>query len=138
MLGALIILVFTLFTGLLLWITHKPDLPGTDDTGKTAETDGTAERPEGCCGMHEVCEKFPVDKPVYFDDEELDAYKGRKADEYTPDEIEAFRDVLYTLLPQDLAPWGLSIAARGIEMPSPIRDEWVMLVNETTTQQAES
>lgn len=136
MLGALIILVFTLFTGLLLWITHKPDAVDTDDTVKTDDT--SEERPDGCCGMHEVCEKFPVDKPVYFDDEELDAYRGRKADEYTPDEIEAFRDVLYTLLPQDLAPWGLSIAARGIEMPSPIRDEWVMLVNETTTQQARS
>ncbi len=135
MLGALIILVFTLFTGLLLWITHKPDTP---DSETSATTDKAEEPADGCCGMHEVCEKFPVDKPVYFDDEELDAYKGRKADEYTPDEIEAFRDVLYTLLPQDLAPWGLSIAARGIEMPSPIRDEWVMLVNETSTRQTES
>ncbi|HBI57459.1 MAG: phospholipase [Duncaniella sp.] len=135
MLGALIILVFTLFTGLLLWITHKPDTPGSETS---AETENAAEPADGCCGMHEVCEKFPVDKPVYFDDEELDAYKGRKPDEYTPDEIEAFRDVLYTLLPQDLAPWGLSITARGIEMPSPIRDEWVMLVNETSTRQTES
>ena len=67
---------------------------------------------------------------VYFDDEELDAFKGRAADAYTPEEEEQFRDVLYTLLPSDLLPWEQSMKKRGIILPSAIRNEFVMLYAE--------
>lgn len=128
MTGAIYILIFTVITGLMLWMTHKPD--AADSPSEKSEKSDEPAEPEVCCGMHEVCEKFPVDKPVYFDDEELDAFKGRGADDYSPEEIETFRDVLYTLIPSDVAPWGASLSARGVEMPAPIRDEWIMLVNE--------
>ena len=33
----------------------------------------------------------------YFDDEELDVFKGRQSDSYTDEEAEQFREVMYTL-----------------------------------------
>lgn len=133
MTGALIILIFTFFTGLILWSTHKPDKPkdsAEENTAPSPQEEATVVETTGvCCGLHEVCEKFP-EKPVYYEDEELDSFRGRSAGNYSDDEIERFRDVLYTLIPSDIAPWGMSLAARGIEMPAPIREEWIMLVNE--------
>ena len=90
---------------------------------------------EGCCGQHAVCERDSLiagfDKePEYFDDEELDVYAGRSADGYTPEETEEFRDVLLTLLPDDVAPWARSLQMRGITLPQPVRDELLMIVGE--------
>lgn len=88
-----------------------------------------------CCSSHEVCPSEMMlegcnAEIVYFDDEELDAFKGRAADAYTPEEEEQFRDVLYTLLPADLLPWEQSMKKRGIILPSAIRNEFVMLYAE--------
>ena len=87
-----------------------------------------------CCGAHTVCEKTNLSPltgdVVYFDDEELDRFIGRKADEYTPEEIEEFRDVLLTLLPEDVAGWSRSIQVRGITLPSEIREELLMIVSD--------
>ena len=88
-----------------------------------------------CCGMHETCEKdsllAAVSKDVeYYDDEELDRFRGRATNNYTDDEIEEFRGVLLTLLPDDIAGWGRSIQLRGIELPEPIRDELLLIVAE--------
>lgn len=90
---------------------------------------------EQCCGMHITCERDSLlasvsDKIEYYDDEELDAYIGRKADDYTDEEIEQFRDVLLTLLPEDIAGWGRSIQLRGIELPSAVKEELLMIVAE--------
>lgn len=35
----------------------------------------------------------------YYDDEELDTYKGRAADDYSEEEVEQFAEVLYTMKP---------------------------------------
>lgn len=84
--------------------------------------------------MHLVCEKqslSPVsDKIEYFDDEELDEYRGREADSYTETETDRFRDVLLTLRPDEIASWAKSIQLRGITLPSPVRDELLMIVAE--------
>ena len=94
--------------------------------------------------MHITCEKDSLltamagNQPEYFDDEELDAYAGRDADAYSPDEIEQFRDVLLTLLPDDIAPWARSIQQRGITLPSEIRDELLMIVSEERARRTAS
>ena len=67
---------------------------------------------------------------VYYDDEELDAFRGRSPESYSPEETEMFRDVMLTLLPDDVAGWGRSLQLRGIEMPEPVRDEFLMLAAE--------
>lgn len=63
----------------------------------------------------------------YFDDEELDEYKGRPSDQYTDEETEQFAEVLETLQPQEVKPWGRSLVLRGINMPNGIKDEFATL-----------
>ena len=72
---------------------------------------------------------------MYYDDEELDAFKGREPDDYTSEEIDQFRDVLLTLLPQDIAGWGRSIQLRGINLPYEVREELLMIVAEARQKQ---
>ena len=47
-----------------------------------------ATEPEQCCGMHITCERDSLlanvsDSIEYFDDEELDRFRGRAATDYT-------------------------------------------------------
>ena len=64
------------------------------------------ERPEGCCGAHEVCENESLlasnTKIIYFADEELDEFKDRDAESYTSEEIEMFEEVFFTLRENEL------------------------------------
>ncbi len=64
---------------------------------------------------------------VYYDDEELDIYRGRPSDQYSDDETEAFAEVLETLKPDEVKAWGRSLILRGINMPDGIKDEFVAL-----------
>ena len=92
-------------------------------------------RPEGCCGQHEVCEKesllAAVSREVeYYDDEELDAFRGRDAASYSPEEIEQFEDVLYTMRDEEVAGWTRSLQLRGVALPEALRDEVLLIVGE--------
>ncbi len=85
--------------------------------------------------MHMTCERDSLltavsPEVVYYDDEELDRFRGRGADDYSDEEIEEFRDVLLTLLPDDIAGWGRSIQMRDINLPTSIRQELLMIVAE--------
>jgi len=140
MTGALIILGALVLTGIVLYLFHRRDLRrGTDRPPTVAPV---ADMPAGaddddspCCGMHITCEKDSLlpqmsEEAEYFDDEELDAYAGRGPEDYSDAEIEEFRDVLLTLLPEDIAPWARSMQLRGINLPSAVREELLMIVSE--------
>ena len=63
-------------------------------------------------------------QPVeYFDDEELDVFRGRRSDEYTDEEIQQFAYILDTMQPTDVRPWTRSLTLRGIEVPDELKDE---------------
>lgn len=64
----------------------------------------------------------------YYDDEELDRYKGRESDQYTDDEIAEFAEVLYTMRPDEVAGWNRSLILRGINLPNALKDEVIMLI----------
>jgi hypothetical protein len=130
MTGALIILAVTALTGLVLWLTHKPGEPA-ETTDASTPDDSTGD--EECCGLHAVCEKqvAGVTAQLYYDDEELDRFAGHDPSTYTPEEIEEFREVLYTLIPSDVYPWGASLTRRNISLPLQLRDEWIMLSQES-------
>ena len=86
-----------------------------------------------CCGMHETCEKdsllAAVSKDVeYYDDEELDRFRGIASDEFLPPEIEEFRYVLYTMREDEVENWAHCIETRGIELPHQIREEILMML----------
>lgn len=92
-------------------------------------------RPDGCCGQHEVCEKesllAAVSKEIeYYDDEELDAFRGREPEDYTAQEVERFEEVLTTMREDEVAGWVRSLQLRGINMPEVIKDEVFLIVGE--------
>ena len=93
------------------------------------------QRSSDCCGQHEVCEKesllAAVSKAVeYYDDEELDRFAGRRADNYDREETDEFEEILTTLRSEDVAGWVRSLQLRGIELPEALRDEVILIVGE--------
>ena len=87
-----------------------------------------------CCGAHEVCEfdliKADASRIEYYDDEELDEYKNINENAYTHNQIEEFRDVLYTLKTEEIRYWLLSIERRQIQLPTILQSEARMLMAE--------
>lgn len=87
-----------------------------------------------CCGAHEVCDldKIKMDESIieYYDDEELDEYKNIKENEYSSNQIDQFREVLYTLKTDEIRHWLLSIERRKINLPSILISEARMLMAE--------
>ena len=108
MIVALIILAALVAVGLSLWLLHRRDtaddvqsppppppepLPKTEESAPAPDIEIDS---DACCGMHITCEKdsllASVSREVeYFDDEELDRFAGRGAEDYSPEEIEEFR-----------------------------------------------
>lgn len=88
-----------------------------------------------CCGQHEVCEKesllAALSKQIeYYNDEELDRFRGRRADAYTQEESEEFREILYTMRSDEVAGWVRSLQLRAVELPEDVRDEVLLIVGE--------
>lgn len=128
MTGALILLAVVVVVGVILRLTHRPD-PAEPDAPSTEVTE--VSHGPFCCGRHAVCEKgLPAVEPVYYDDEELDVFAGRPADEYKDAEIELFRDILLTLRSEDVSGWCESLVSRHIALPEPLRDEVLMIMSE--------
>ncbi len=143
MIPALIILGVLVAVGLVLWLFHRREEDdGTINAPKVTDPPAGNNLEEGaCCGMHVTCERDSLLASVsteieYFDDEELDAYIGRPSESYNEEETEQFRDILLTLLPDDIAPWGRSLQLRGINLPLPVRDELLRIVAEAREARA--
>lgn len=88
-----------------------------------------------CCGQHETCEKdsllAAISKEIeYYNDEELDRFRGVSADEYTEEECEEFRDILYTMRDDEVAGWVRSLQLRAVELPDGVKDEVFLIVGE--------
>lgn len=150
MIGALWILVVIIVVGIFLWVYdvvywqphHKSeavDSPAEHPESPEfteAEPKPEGESPEGgiCCGMHAVCEKTSLTptgtEADYYDDEELDRFRGRDASDYTPEESEEFREVMMTMQPEEVAGWSRSLQVRQIELPLDVREELLMIVGE--------
>lgn len=146
MTGALVILAALVVIGVALYVVdvmyYRPKEArknaeqslevGAAPEVETPTAEGSGQ--EECCGMHQVCEKTNLSpltgEVVYYDDEELDRFRGRDAEDYSMEEIEEFRDVLLTLLPEDVAGWSRSIQVRGITLPTEIRDELLLIVGD--------
>lgn len=128
MTGALIILAVTILTGAILYLTRDKGGAAAQPQATQDASNQTEESSEVCCGRHAVCEKsLPAIEELYYDDEELDRYAGREPEAYTTEEIEDFREVLYTLRPDDVYRWGISLTQRNVPLPIQLRDEWIML-----------
>lgn len=94
---------------------------------------GVAE--EECCGVHITCEKDSLltavsKEVVYYDDEELDRFRGTSPEGYSSDSIGEFLEVLHTLQEEEVAGWYRSLQLRGIELPELVKDELLLIVSE--------
>lgn len=88
-----------------------------------------------CCGQHETCEKDSLLAAVsreieYYNDEELDRFRGVESSDYLPNEIEEFREVLYTMKDDEVAGWVRSLQLRSVELPNELKDEVILIVGE--------
>jgi len=140
---AIILLSILVVGGAIVWLIDrlfysKDRTTGTDEADDASPADGSPS--QGCadesCGLRNICPSEQLlmgeckQEITYFEDEELDRFVGRGENDYTPQEEEQWRDVLYTLLPADLLPWGQSIKHRHLVMPAPIREEFLQLAAE--------
>lgn len=105
------------------------------ERGEISEIPEAQEAPEVCCGAHEMCERdsllAAVSKEIeYYDDEELDAYRGVPGDAYEEEALNEFREVLYTLRDTEVAGWLRSLQLRGVELPDELKDEAFLIVGE--------
>lgn len=141
MTGAIIILFVTVFVGTLLyvydlkWRRKHEKGRATGEGGQEISQDELQEEDshgEICCGRHLVCDKslspMPDEEIVYYEDEELDRFADRPDNDYTPEEIEEFREVMTTMLPSDLPGWVRSLQLRRISLPLDLRDELFLLL----------
>lgn len=128
-------LIFCIFIALLLlgvvaavagWLRYRR-LPEEEPVLNPADME--------CCGQHEVCEKesllAAISKQVeYYNDEELDRFRGVASDGFSADETEEFREILYTMRNDEVAGWVRSLQLRGISLPDGIKDEVLLIVGE--------
>lgn len=133
------ILVFLLIGvvafGLVVGYFYNRNIQKKIERGELEEAPAVTTVDSECCGQHEVCEKesllAAVSKQIeYYDDEELDRFKGHLSDEYTEDEIEEFRNILYTMQEVEVAGWCRSLQLRGINLPDELKDELFLIVGE--------
>ena len=76
----------------------------------------------GCCGGTECFHAKLKQKPhiVYFEDQELDRFRQRNGEDYTPGELQEWQEVLQTLRPEEVSAWARSIRLRRLPIPKAI------------------
>lgn len=116
------------------YFRHKK-LQGMLERGEISEIPEPQVVDGECCGQHEMCERdsliAAVSKKVeYYDDEELDRFQGIREDEYKEEEVNEFREVLYTLQEVEVAGWLRSLQLRQINLPELLKDEAFLIVGE--------
>lgn len=124
---------------LLLFILYRPGrrnkVHGMPD-GSSEQSPEPAVPQGECCGKHLVCEKQKLAEARlrsarYFDDEELDRFKGRGSDGYDDKEVEEFRYILYTMRQEEIREWMECLQAREVELPDQLKEEAFCMMNET-------
>lgn len=131
----IVILIGVALFGLVAGYFYNRNIQKKIDRGELEEAPPVVTADSECCGQHQICEKesllAAVSKQIeYYDDEELDRFKGRPSDGYSEEEIEEFRDILYSMQEVDVAGWSRSLQLRGIELPDELKDELFLIVGE--------
>ena len=128
-----VFLLFGVLLALGTWISNKFSKKNNESE---SEEEDKLQIPSDCCGAHEVCEfEEMLQNPqeiIYFEDEELDRFRGISANAYTDVQIDEFRDVLYTLKDDEIRIWLLSIERRQLQLPAILRQEALMMVAEAS------
>lgn len=125
--------------GLVAGYFYNRNIQKKIDRGELKEAPPVVDVGSECCGQHQICEKesllAAVSKKIeYYDDEELDRFKGRQANEYSDEEIDEFREIMFTMKEEEVAGWSRSLQLRGIELPDELKDELFLIVGERRFQ----
>ncbi len=128
------LLVLGVVSAIIGYLRNKK-LQGMLERGEIDSIPEPQELTEECCGQHETCEKdsllAAVSKGIeYYNDEELDRFKGLEGDAYSEEEVEEFREVLYTLQETEVAGWIRSLQLRNVNLPDALKDEAFLIVGE--------
>ena len=94
-------------------------------SGDCSSCDGTDDKCEQVCMMEAATKDVE-----YYDDEELDRFRGRESDQYTDEEVEEFATVLYTMQPKEVKGWNRSLILREINLPNQIKDELIAMIED--------
>ena len=92
-------------------------------SGDCSSCDGTDDKCEQVCMMEAATKDIE-----YYDDEELDRFRGRPSNQYTDAEVEEFATVLYTMQPHEVKGWNRSLILREINLPDQIKDEVITMI----------
>ena len=111
-----------------LWSRMSSSPDGASDTIVTRPTCDTCNGEDTRCEQECMMEAATRDVE-YYDDEELDRFKGRPSDSFTDDEAELFREVLMTMPQSDAKGWNRSLILRGINVPDQIKDELLLMID---------
>ncbi len=120
------LVVLGLFCAFLGYRSHKR---GESEEIVVGEGDCTRCTPDNVMCEQECMLKAATEPVEYFDDEELDVYKGRASNSYNEEETTQFAEVLETLRPEEVKSWNRSLILRGINMPDGIKDEYISLTD---------
>lgn len=120
-----ILILLGVVTGVMALVMHRKDRPEPPvvEQDTCATCNGDNDKCEQECMMEAATQ--PIE---YFEDEELDAFRGRPSDSYDDDETQQFADVLYTMRQDEVAAWCRSLTLRGINLPNALKDEVVMMI----------
>ena len=133
------ILIISLFVlaviALIAGLIRHANIQKKIEEGKLDKYPEITEVDEECCGQHSTCEKdsllAAVSKQIeYYDDEDLDQFIERASDNYSSQEVDMFRDVLYTMQEIEVAGWVRSLQLRGINLPDELKDEIFLIIGE--------
>lgn len=131
----LILILIGVIFGLTAGYFYNRNIQKKIERGELEEAPEVVDVDSECCGQHQICEKesllAAVSKQIeYYDDEELDRFRGRPSDQYEEEEIEEFRDILYSMKDDEVAGWSRSLQLRGVELPDELKDELFLIVGE--------
>lgn len=120
------LIVLALFAAITTLFTKKKE--GEPDvvmptSGDCSSCDGTDDKCEQVCMMEAATREIE-----YYDDEELDRFRGRQSNQYTDEEAEEFANILYTMQPQEAKGWNRSLILREINVPNQIKDELITMI----------
>ena len=120
-----ILILLGVVTGVMALVMHRKDRPEPPvvEQATCATCNGDNDKCEQECMMEAATQ--PIE---YFEDEELDAFRGRPSDSYDDDETQQFADVLYTMRQDEVAAWCRSLTLRGINLPNALKEEVVMMI----------
>lgn len=129
------LIVLAAISAILGWLhnRHKSATSADEDTDQSGTTPRTVDAE--CCGQHEVCERdsllTAVSKEIeYFDDEELDRFSGINSADYADEQVEEFRNILYSMREDEVAAWVRSLGLRAVELPDALKPEVLLIISE--------